>query len=46
MINSKAAHPNCMYLWMDHIVSPQTNATQTEYYGEAPVELQVLRAHV
>jgi putative spermidine/putrescine transport system substrate-binding protein len=25
-----------MYLWMDHIVSPQTNATQTEYYGEAP----------
>jgi putative spermidine/putrescine transport system substrate-binding protein len=36
MINSKAAHPNCMYLWMNHIVSPQTNATQTEFYGEAP----------
>ena len=27
MISSKAAHPNCMYLWMDHIVSPQANAT-------------------
>ena len=36
MINAKAAHPNCMYLWMNHIIDPQTNATQTEYYGEAP----------
>ena len=22
MISSKAAHPNCMYMWMDYITSP------------------------
>ncbi len=26
MISSKAKHPNCMYLWMDHIISPEANA--------------------
>ena len=26
MISSKAKHPNCMYMWMDHIISPETNA--------------------
>jgi putative spermidine/putrescine transport system substrate-binding protein len=37
MIASKAAHPNCMYLWMNYIVSPEANAKATEYFGEAPV---------
>ena len=37
MIASKAAHPNCMYLWMDYIISPEANAKATEYFGEAPV---------
>ena len=23
MISSKAKHPNCMYMWMDHIVEPR-----------------------
>ena len=23
MISSEAKHPNCMYKWMDHIISPQ-----------------------
>ena len=36
MIESKAAHPNCMYLWMDYIISPQANAKVAEYFGEAP----------
>jgi putative spermidine/putrescine transport system substrate-binding protein len=36
MISSKAKHPNCMYLWMDHIISPEANAKATEYFGEAP----------
>ncbi len=36
MISSKAKHPNCMYLWMDHIISPKANAAATEYFGEAP----------
>jgi putative spermidine/putrescine transport system substrate-binding protein len=37
MIASKAAHPNCMYLWMNYIISPEANAKATEYFGEAPV---------
>ena len=23
MISSKAKHPNCMYMWMDHIICPR-----------------------
>src|SRR3954453_17504550 len=26
MISSKAKHPNCMYKWMNHIISPKANA--------------------
>ncbi len=37
MISSKAAHPNCMYEWMNYIISPQANAAVTVYFGEAPV---------
>jgi putative spermidine/putrescine transport system substrate-binding protein len=36
MLSSKAKNPNCGYLFMNHIISPQTNATATEYFGEAP----------
>jgi putative spermidine/putrescine transport system substrate-binding protein len=36
MISSKAQHPNCMYLWMNHIISPQANADVAEWFGEAP----------
>ena len=36
MIYSKAAHPNCMYLWMNYIISPDANAKVAEYFGEAP----------
>ena len=36
MIATKAKHPNCMYKWMDYIVSPAANAAATEYFGEAP----------
>jgi putative spermidine/putrescine transport system substrate-binding protein len=36
MIDSKAKHPNCMYKWMNWIVSPKVNAQMAEYYGEAP----------
>jgi len=37
MIATTASHPNCMYLWMDYIISPEANAKATEYFGEAPV---------
>jgi putative spermidine/putrescine transport system substrate-binding protein len=40
MISSKAQHPNCMYRWMDWIVSPKANAQVAEYFGEAPANRQ------
>jgi putative spermidine/putrescine transport system substrate-binding protein len=36
MISSKAKHPNCMYLWMNYITSPEVQAQVAEYFGEAP----------
>ena len=36
MISSEAEHPNCMYMWMDHIVDPETNAKVAVWFGEAP----------
>ena len=38
MLASKAAHPNCMYKWMDWITSPEVNAQVAEYFGEAPAQ--------
>jgi putative spermidine/putrescine transport system substrate-binding protein len=36
MVSSKAKHPNCMYMWMNHIISPKANAEVAEWFGEAP----------
>ncbi len=36
MISSEAENPNCMYLWMDHIIGPKANAAVAEWFGEAP----------
>jgi putative spermidine/putrescine transport system substrate-binding protein len=36
MISSQAEHPNCMYMWMDWIISPKANAQVAEFFGEAP----------
>jgi putative spermidine/putrescine transport system substrate-binding protein len=36
MISSKAKNPNCAYMWMNHIVSPEANAGVAEWFGEAP----------
>jgi putative spermidine/putrescine transport system substrate-binding protein len=38
MISSKAKHPNCMYMWMNWIVSPKVNAEVAEFFGEAPAQ--------
>jgi putative spermidine/putrescine transport system substrate-binding protein len=40
MIASNAQNPNCMYLWMDHMMAPETQATVAEGFGEAPVNLE------
>jgi putative spermidine/putrescine transport system substrate-binding protein len=36
MISSQAQHPNCMYLWMNFIISPMANAEVAQSFGEAP----------
>ncbi len=36
MVSSKAKHPNCAYMWLDHIISPAANAAVAEWFGEAP----------
>jgi putative spermidine/putrescine transport system substrate-binding protein len=37
MISTQSKHPNCMYKWMDWIISPTANAQATVWFGEAPV---------
>ena len=36
MICADTEVPNCAYLWLDHIVSPEANAAVAEWFGEAP----------
>ena len=36
MIHADAAHPNCMYRWMNHMLSPEVSAAATVWFGEAP----------
>jgi putative spermidine/putrescine transport system substrate-binding protein len=36
MIASEAEHPNCMYMWMNHMASAEANGQATVYFGEAP----------
>ena len=38
MIAANAPHPNCMYKWMDWIISPKVNAQVAEWFGEAPAQ--------
>jgi len=40
MIAAKAKHPNCMYLWMDHMMSADANGQATVWFGEAPTSPQ------
>jgi putative spermidine/putrescine transport system substrate-binding protein len=38
MVAAKAAHPVCMYKWMNWIISPKVNAEVAEWFGEAPAQ--------
>jgi len=40
MIHKEAAHPNCMYLWMNHMMSAEANGMATVWFGEAPTSQQ------
>ena len=35
MMHAEAAHPNCMLMWMNHMMSAEANAMATVYFGEA-----------
>ena len=35
MLAKNAAHPNCMLLWMNHMMSAEANAQATVWFGEA-----------
>ncbi len=36
MVAKDTPNINCAYLWLNHIVSPKTNAQVAEWFGEAP----------
>jgi putative spermidine/putrescine transport system substrate-binding protein len=36
MLATEAANPNCGYLFMNHIISPEVNVVATKHFGEAP----------
>jgi putative spermidine/putrescine transport system substrate-binding protein len=36
MLAAKAPHPNCAYMWMQYISTPQVQAMQAVNYGETP----------
>lgn len=40
MVATKAKHPNCMLMWMDHMMSPVASAQATVWFGEAPTSPQ------
>jgi putative spermidine/putrescine transport system substrate-binding protein len=40
MLAKGAKHPNCMLLWMNHMMSAEANAQATIYFGEAATSPQ------
>jgi putative spermidine/putrescine transport system substrate-binding protein len=36
MISAHADHPNCTYLWLDYVISPEANAKIAQRFDEAP----------
>jgi putative spermidine/putrescine transport system substrate-binding protein len=44
MMAKAAKHPNCMLLWMNHMMSAEANAQATIWFGEAPTSPQACAA--
>jgi putative spermidine/putrescine transport system substrate-binding protein len=44
MIATEAEHPNCMYMWMNHMASADANAMATVYFGEASTSPEACEA--
>ena len=40
MMDAHAAHPNCMYLWMNWITTPNVQSQVAQWFGEAPANLK------
>jgi putative spermidine/putrescine transport system substrate-binding protein len=40
MLAKAAKHPNCMLLWMNHMMSAEANGQATVWFGEAPTSPQ------
>jgi putative spermidine/putrescine transport system substrate-binding protein len=40
MIAKNAAHPNCMYKWMNYVTSAPVQAQIMQWFGEAPAQSQ------
>jgi len=40
MMDNHAAHPNCMYLWMNWITTPTVQSQVAQWFGEAPANLK------
>jgi putative spermidine/putrescine transport system substrate-binding protein len=36
MLSAKSKHPNCAYLWMQHVTTPLVQAQQAIFFGETP----------
>lgn len=43
MLAAKAKHPNCMYRWMNQMLSPAVNARSAEWLGIAPATAAACR---
>jgi putative spermidine/putrescine transport system substrate-binding protein len=44
MMHAEAANPNCMLMWMNHMMSAEANAMATVYFGEAATSQQACDA--
>ena len=44
MMYKNAAHPNCMLMWMNHMMSAEANAQATVWFGEAATSPQACEA--
>ena len=40
MMHAEAEHPNCMLMWMNHMMSAEANALATIWFGEAATSQQ------
>jgi putative spermidine/putrescine transport system substrate-binding protein len=44
MMAAEAEHPNCMLMWMDHMMSPEANSQATVWFGEAATSAEACEA--